>query len=265
MALQVTFGKRTCRRVARGVAAVALTLVGCGPALPDDGFTQQITARCATAGSCDETLKEAEARVARCKARGADCTWFNEDLASVQRLNKRHVDEANARAAHAAPPLPTAAPTSASMVDLQAPVPLSEHESVLRTALADCKATAKLIRCTDGASPAEQATCETECKKFGAQRAEDLFRGQLRACGEAAVADPKATECAADGRVWAPKERLAECSKKCAGLGVKLRAYDAARTKCCDGTRSPTCTNAIPAADCCTANGGVCQEPKPTE
>lgn len=257
MALRATMGGM--------VVAGLLALLACGPAASEDSFTKQITARCATAGGCEEALKEANARAASCKEKGGDCIWVNEDLASVQRLNKRHVDESRAREARAAQPAPTAAPTSAAVAESLAAVPLSEHESVLRTALADCKATAKFERCTDGASPAEQATCEAECKKFGAQRSQDLFKAQLRACGEAALADPKATQCAADGRVWAPKERLAECSRKCAVLGPKLRAYDAAHTKCCDGTRSPTCTNATPSADCCAANGGVCQEPKPTE
>ncbi|HQY60036.1 MAG TPA: hypothetical protein PK141_01445 [Polyangiaceae bacterium] len=254
MALRATLG-----------AWVTVGLMACGPAIPEDGFSQQITARCATAGGCEEALKDANARAASCKAKGGDCIWVNEDLASVQRLNKRHVDESQARAARAAQPAPTAAPTSSAVAASLAAVPMSEHESVLRTALADCKATAKLERCTEGASPAEQAKCEDECKKFGAQRSDDLFKGQLRACAEAAVADPKATQCATDGRVWAPKERLGECSKKCAALGPKLRAYDAARVKCCDGTRSATCTNAMHGAECCAANGGVCQEPKPTE
>ena len=241
--------------------------LGCGPDLRDDGFSQQISPRCATAGGCEEALKDAQGRVAKCGASSsAGCAAAKEDLASVERLNKRHVDESAARVRASAAPKPEAPKPSVAVEAARGGIPLSEHAAAMRTALADCKATAKMERCaSEGATPEEKASCESECTKFGAQRTEDLFRGQLRACSEGAILDPKSTKCAADGRVWAPAGRLAECSTKCAGLGAKLRAYNSTKTKCCDGTRSPTCTNGAPGNDCCTANGGVCQEPKPTE
>ncbi len=250
-------------------AAVTLGIaVACGPASKEDNFTSQIAPRCATAGGCDEALKDAKARVAHCEAETpGNCTWVREDLASVERLNKRHVEESAARVARANEAKPAEPKPSAAVEAARGGIPLSEHAAALRTALADCKATAKFSRCADeGASAEEKVACDFECTKFGKQRSEDLFQGQLRACAEIAVLDPKGVaKCAADGRVWAPKERLDECSKKCAVLGGKLRAYNAAHTKCCDGTRSPTCTNGAPGADCCAANQGVCQEPKPTE
>lgn len=260
------------RRATRGLGATFIIAwgVGCGGQdLRDDGFTRQIAPRCATAGGCEEALKEAQARLARCEKDPSidGCPSAREDLASVERLNKRHVDESAARVARANPATKPEEPKTSAVVEAaRGGIPLSEHAAAMRTALADCKATAQLARCSgEGASPEEKASCEAECTKFGAQRSEDLFRGQLRACAEGAVSDPKSTKCAADGRVWAPKERLDECSKKCAALGVKLRAYDSTHTKCCDGTRSPTCTNGAPGTACCAANGGVCQEPKPTE
>ena len=66
--------------------------------LRDDGFTSQITHRCATPKGCDEALKDAKARVDKCPdATSSECLAVKEDLASVERLNKRHQDEAKAR------------------------------------------------------------------------------------------------------------------------------------------------------------------------
>ncbi len=253
---------------ARAAATLSLvaSMAGCRPDLRDDGFLQQIAHRCATAAGCDQTLKEAQARVAHCNESANPteaCVAARLDLDSVERLRKRYVDEAAVRESTARPPEASAGP-GAEVTPAQAEDPRAIHAAVLRTALADCKATTKLAKCAaEGSSPEEKAACEAECTKFGVERSEALFLTQLRECALAAESDPKATRCAADGRPWAPTTRLEECSVRCAALAAKLRSYASARTKCCDGTRSPTCTNGDHRTDCCEDHGGICPEPRP--
>jgi hypothetical protein len=240
--------------------------------LRDDGFTSQITHRCATPKGCDEALKDAKARVDKCPdATSSECLAVKEDLASVERLNKRHQDEAKAREEQAkkvdealakARAQEEASRANAKTLEEQ----VTGHAADLRTALADCRATADYTKCENGKpTPAEKAECETSCKQFGAQRSEDLFRLMLRACAETAESDPKHTKCLVDGRVWSPRGREEECSKKCASLAAKVKTWMSAKVKCCDGSPAPKCKNAELRTDCCEGHNGICPEPKPQE
>ncbi len=262
---------RGSRKVALAFVLSAVA-VACGPDIRDDGFTSQITHRCATPKGCETTLADAKARAAKCTdASSSECVAVREDVASVERLNKRYLDEAAAREASAKKVDEAMAKLRADDAARKANAQTLEetttgHAADLRTALADCRATAIFERCDNGnPTPAEKTECDTNCKQFGAQRSEDLFKLMLRACAETAEADPKQTKCLVDGRVWSPRARADECSKKCALLGAKLRAWATSRAKCCDGSLAPKCKNSDLRTDCCEGHGGICPEPKPQE
>ncbi len=249
----------------------ASTFVACAD-LRDDGFTSQITHRCGTPKGCEATLVDAKARAAKCTdASSSECLAIQEDLASVERLNKRYLDEAAAREEGAKKADEAMAKARAADEAIRARSQTLEetttgHAADLRTALADCRATAQFEKCDNGnPTPAEKTECETNCKQFGAQRSEDLFKLMLRACAENAEVDPKLTKCLVDGRVWSPKTRADECSKKCATLGAKLRTWATSRAKCCDGSLAPKCKNSDLRTDCCEGHQGICPEPKPQE
>lgn len=261
------------RRTRLFVTALVLgTLAIACTDLRDDGFTGQITHRCATPKGCDEALTDAKARLAKCAdPASGECLAVKEDVASVERLNKRHLDEAAARAASAKQADEAMAKARAADNAIKSNQKTLEevttgHSADLHTALADCRATADMAKCDNGSpTPSEKAECLTNCQQFGAQRSEDLFRLMLRACTETAEADPKHTNCLVDGRVWSPRTRADECSKKCASLAAKLHTWASAKVKCCDGAPAPKCRNAELRTDCCEGHKGICPEPKPQD
>lgn len=254
------------------LSLVAFVSAGCGPDLRDDGFTSRITHRCGTMKGCEAAVEEAKARAAKCPdTSSSECAAVHEDLTSVERLYKRYTDEAASREALAKEADAKLAKARAEDEARKANARNLEetttgHAADLHTALADCRATSLLTKCENGnPSPSEKTECETNCKQFGAQRSEDLFRLMLRACAETAEVDPKQTKCLVDGRVWSPKSRGDECSQKCAVLAGKLRSWATSRAKCCDGSLAPKCKNSDLRTDCCEGHGGICPEAKPQE
>ncbi len=265
--------KRGSLVVPSSLSVLLVLASACGPDVRGDGFTEGITHACSTAAGCDKTLEDAKGRVARCgDPEGDSCIAAREDLASVERLNKRYVAEKAAREEAARLNAMDAAARARAAADAENQRASQEraedaptgHAAVVRTALADCRASADMSKCaTPGLSAEEKTKCEDECARFGKQRAEDLYRAALRACVQNAEADAKVDKCLNDGRVWAPTPaRIEECSKRCVSIGAKLRTFATTKAKCCDGSRS-ACTNGDLKTDCCDGHGGICPEPKP--
>ena len=250
------------------VIAATLLLLGCGPspAFPGDEAdavpVAQLVGQCTTYAACLRALERAEAETLRCKGCPSGAAAVREVRARVDALyleENREAIEQEKRDHHPKqPPGPDPAALEAARAAAAAQAAEIGRQRVVLNGRAACVATADLSKCdVDVASAEERAACRSDCETLGKEAAPEGVRAKLRSC----VHDEGPATCPAVP--WAEAPELAACSKRCAELRRLWARYLATHALCCDGSRSPSCTNGSFGRGCCSHHGGGCLEPQP--
>lgn len=258
----------------RNVVLVLGSLVAaCAPALIDDGFRAGPLSRgCHTEEDCRKLIDAAARRQEGCDSSGGvSCAAAEKDYAEALAWQGRMQNEQEASLRAARDAIGERYRTEVAQRDAADRV---AREDVRAAAAArgremeatyECKETAALGACTGaGDSEAPRQRCKDACVAHGARRQDELFHGAYVRCVDHFVeTNGAAKSCSFPDEAWAEPDRAPECAGFCAETGRKLLVYNRLRAKCCDGTRSPSCTYGTLRSGCCSSHQGLCVEEPP--
>lgn len=250
------------------VALGLLSLAACGPspAFPTDEADSvpvaQIVGQCTTYAACLRALERANAERLRCNGCPSGAAAVREVRARVDALyleeNREAIEQEKLDRQPKARPAPDPAALEAARVAAAAQAAELARQRVVLNARSECVHTGELGRCdVEAASPDERSACRSDCEALGKQAAIEGVRQRLRAC----VHDEGAPTCAEVP--WAEAAAISACSKRCGELRRLWARYLAMHALCCDGSRSPSCTNGSFGRGCCSHHGGGCLEAEP--
>jgi hypothetical protein len=239
----------------------------------DDGFRQRFVERgCASEEECKRVVDAAKQRYQGCDRSGIVCESAQEDFVAVahryddfrsQNERERKLDAERAR--QEAMRLKAEGEHRQQDEERRAQEGTAAAWHRKRDALDGCKKSGDLAECSKG----DREDCERECGEFLAKQREQSFLGAREACGRAfAESSGKTKACdfaRGGGRLaaWKAIDRQAECDQACVTLGKRLVTFFATHVKCCDDSRSPSCTYATERQGCCSHHGGACEEEEP--
>lgn len=111
------------------------------------------------------------------------------------------------------------------------------------------------------ATEEERAACRSDCEALGRNVGADLVRQALRSCVKAETK----VSCG-EASPWTLPGAMEGCVRRCDDLRKEWRRFNATHAMCCDGSRSPSCTNEDFGRGCCSHHGGGClEDPPPVE
>ena len=245
-------------------SAVGTSLVACGqsPAWPtqpvEEVPTLQLVAACTTYAACFRSFERTQAFATRC----GGCAAATNALVSVRaRLDTLYLEE-NREAIEQEErdrARPAVKPRAQVQTFPDPNAPERERQVAVLNGRAECVATGELARCDETLATEEERTaCRQDCETLGQRAGDARLRQAVRECVHG---DGKAS-CGA-ATPWTAAAGLEKCARRCDELRKAWGRFNATHALCCDGSRSPSCTNESFGRGCCSHHGGGCLEDPP--